>query len=308
MKRGPACVIHSGALGDFVLTLSVVQAIRCAGYAPIRFIGRSNYAALVGPHDGVDDFTSIDAAPWHRLFGDDSEDAIARIVLERCPTLVLDMLGISESANGALRSAGVAEVIQVDARPTPGKISHIITQWRDSIRSGGIELDLRAPSIRRKATPSSDDSIIIHVGSGGIDKCWPIDNWIDLARSLRADGVGIVFPFGPAETERADLSLRRRQLEPIGRIVESVSLEVLATRIASARAFCGNDSGLTHLAAALGTPTIAVFGATDPRIWGPTGRHVLSIGQSGGWPSVSEVRGAANAMRSLTVMDGGKTT
>lgn len=308
MTPGPACVIHSGALGDFVLTLSVVQAIRRAGYAPIQFIGRSNYSALAGPHDGVDRFTSIDAAPWQRLFGDDPGDAIERMVSERCPTLVLDMLGISGAAIGALRSCGVAHVIHVDSRPTPGRTSHIISQWGDSIRSGGIELDLRAPTIRCTPTPSNDDSIIIHVGSGGIDKCWPIDNWIELARSLRADGFDIEFPLGPAETERADLALLRSQLAPIGRIVESVSLEVVASRLATARAFCGNDSGLAHLAAALGTPTIAVFGTTDPRIWGPTGRRVLTIGQSGSWPSVSDVRRGAIAICAPVVTDGGNSS
>jgi heptosyltransferase-3 len=53
----------------------------------------------------------------------------------------------------------------------------------------------------------------------------------------------------------------------------------LARYIAGARAYIGNDSGITHLAAALGVPTIAIFQSTDPAIWGPRGTHVRILQQ-----------------------------
>ena len=54
---------------------------------------------------------------------------------------------------------------------------------------------------------------------------------------------------------------------------EGLSLTELAQFLATCRAFVGNDSGITHLAAYIGCPTIALFGPTDPRIWGPIGRR-----------------------------------
>jgi ADP-heptose:LPS heptosyltransferase len=60
-------------------------------------------------------------------------------------------------------------------------------------------------------------------------------------------------------------------------IPQNLSLLELLGEISRARLFIGNDSGLTHLAAYIGCPTIALFGPTDPRIWGPIGRRVRVI-------------------------------
>ena len=58
--------------------------------------------------------------------------------------------------------------------------------------------------------------------------------------------------------------------------------------LAGARVFLGNDSGITHLATAAGCPTVAVFGATDPRVWAPRGTHVTVL-QGDPWPDVPTV-------------------
>jgi len=60
----------------------------------------------------------------------------------------------------------------------------------------------------------------------------------------------------------------------------------LAGWLASARLYIGNDSGVTHLAAAVGTPVIAIFTATNPAVWGPRGEHVRIVR---GMPTVDEV-------------------
>jgi ADP-heptose:LPS heptosyltransferase len=58
------------------------------------------------------------------------------------------------------------------------------------------------------------------------------------------------------------------------------NLSELAKRLASARVFVGNDSGISHLAAAVGTPVVALFGPTDPRVWAPRGPMVEVITRS----------------------------
>jgi ADP-heptose:LPS heptosyltransferase len=60
---------------------------------------------------------------------------------------------------------------------------------------------------------------------------------------------------------------------------------------AECRLFLGNDSGTSHLAAALGVPTVAIFGPTDPGVWAPRGRdvRVVSAGEAGGWPTPEDV-------------------
>jgi ADP-heptose:LPS heptosyltransferase len=67
----------------------------------------------------------------------------------------------------------------------------------------------------------------------------------------------------------------------------------LALWFARARLYIGNDSGITHLAAAVGTPVVAVFGPTDPGVWSPRGERVRVVSCAGGWPGVDEVLAAA---------------
>ena len=59
----------------------------------------------------------------------------------------------------------------------------------------------------------------------------------------------------------------------------------LACWLATARVYFGNDSGITHLAAAVGTPVVAIFGASDPAIWGPRGERVKIV--SGAFENIS---------------------
>jgi ADP-heptose:LPS heptosyltransferase len=88
----------------------------------------------------------------------------------------------------------------------------------------------------------------------------------------------------------------------VGTVVDELTLEELAGVLAGGRLCVGNDSGVSHLAAALGTPTVAVFGATDPAVWAPRGERVTI---ASGWGrggleavSVDEVEAATRRARS----------
>jgi ADP-heptose:LPS heptosyltransferase len=103
-------------------------------------------------------------------------------------------------------------------------------------------LGLPWPSLPDLWQPTSSD-ILIHAGSGSSGKNWPF--FADLMRRVPA--------------ARA--------------IPTNLSLLELSRMLRTSRAFIGNDSGITHLAAYLGCPTVALFGPTDPRTWGPIGRR-----------------------------------
>ena len=102
------------------------------------------------------------------------------------------------------------------------------------------------PDLWKPTSPA----ITIHPGSGSLKKNWP--HFPELLRRL------------PQAT-----------LMP-----QNLSLVELAGYLKSVRGFVGNDSGITHLAAYLGCPTVALFGPTDPRIWGPLGRRSRIIWKS----------------------------
>ncbi len=114
------------------------------------------------------------------------------------------------------------------------------------------------PKIEVPAAPRGDFAIL-HPYSSSAPKNWPMENFEAVARALGS--VEWCFP---------------------GRIGD---LYELACWISTARLYIGNDSGISHLAAAVGTPTIAIFMSTDPRIWAPRGAHVTVLER----PSVAEV-------------------
>jgi hypothetical protein len=103
-------------------------------------------------------------------------------------------------------------------------------------------------------------AVIIHPFSGSARKNWPLANYRALAARI---GGPVEWTAGPEE------------LLPEARRFDN--LADLAHWISGARLYIGNDSGITHLAAAVGTPTAALFGPTDPAIWCPAGDHVRAI-------------------------------
>ncbi|HPF41387.1 MAG TPA: glycosyltransferase family 9 protein [Phycisphaerae bacterium] len=296
MTNAGAWIIHSGALGDFTLTLGVIQALRRDGHAPIRVLGRSWYSALAGTDDGVDHVASIDMAPWLRLFGDEPASAVDRLLAGGAPRLVLDLLGVSDAAIAALRDADVQCAIRIDTRPLPGDSRHITRQWADAMEQHGLGVSIAPPRLSSETEPNTARDAVIHVGSGGRHKCWPPASWVQVAKQLQCDGLDVTFLLGPTEIEHTPEATWRATLSPHGEIVVCPPLDVLKRRIRRAALFLGADSGVTHVAAALGVPTIAVFGATDPRVWRPLGPHVTALGGLGKWPDADEV---LNAIRSL---------
>jgi heptosyltransferase-3 len=103
-------------------------------------------------------------------------------------------------------------------------------------------LKLVRPALPDLWSPSSND-VVVHAGSGSPGKNWPYFE-------------ELMTRIGGCVRLRTDLALRD-----------------LSCYLRQCCAFIGNDSGITHLAAYLGCPTIALFGPTDPRVWGPIGRR-----------------------------------
>lgn len=107
-------------------------------------------------------------------------------------------------------------------------------------------LHLPRPGLPDLWNPDGDD-ILVHSGSGSAKKNWPY------------------FP---------ELMAALQTSRPLP---QNVPLTELMTQISRCRAFIGNDSGITHLAAYIGCPTTVLFGPTDPRVWGPLGRRARVI-------------------------------
>ncbi len=155
-----------------------------------------------------------------------------------------------------------------EPRPPANYAGHV-TQWH---REQLAELDLIEP---QPPFPRSnpDGVVLIHPGSGGDAKCWPRERYISLGQTLKRNGIIPTFLLGEVEQEKWG-----------GKLIEEMKAEFpwylhmglyeLAERIARARFFLGNDSGVTHVAAALGIPTLALFGPSNDTQWSPVGPSV----------------------------------
>lgn len=161
------------------------------------------------------------------------------------------------------------------ALPGPGDTVHAVDFFA---RQAGAPPGL-APRIEVSKGPARHETII-HPFSGSKRKNWPLQRFEELACRLN---LPVAWTAGPEE-----------ELARAHRFDDLLSL---AEWIASAKLFIGNDSGITHLAAATGVPTIALFGATDPRVWAPRGNAVAVIhGASMEAIRVDDVLQAANRL------------
>jgi hypothetical protein len=141
------------------------------------------------------------------------------------------------------------------ALPPVGREQHVTDFFAEC---AGAPLGLRA-SLSVLREPKRRVAVI-QPFSGGRKKNWPLDRFQQLAAALP---LPVEWIAGPEE-----------QLPGATR---TENLSQLARHIATTTIYIGNDSGITHLAAATGVPTVALFGVTDARVWAPRGDHVIVI-------------------------------
>lgn len=116
---------------------------------------------------------------------------------------------------------------------------------------------------RLPVTRRDEGYAVIHPFSGSKRKNWPLDAFRAVAAALEREGVEVRWCAGPEE--------------PLERAMRFDDLGKLAEWLAGASVYIGNDSGISHLAAACGVPVVALFGPTDARVWAPRGARVTVI-------------------------------
>jgi heptosyltransferase I len=117
--------------------------------------------------------------------------------------------------------------------------------------------------------------IFIH-GSGRKEKCWPEDYWFELAKIAINSGFTIQLPWGNREEEERANRIRATDPEHI-KILPKMSLTELANSLSRAQAAVAVDTGLGHLAAALDVPTVSLYGNTDPKLIGTSGKDQIHL-------------------------------
>jgi heptosyltransferase III len=181
----------------------------------------------------------------------------------------------------------------IQSFPSPGSHEHVhhflLEQFRQlgwPTQDCGFELhptphesSLARKSLQQKGGPSPGQPIVLHPGSGGLRKVWPLKNWWALLRFLCKHQCGPVYlSLGPADERLRNFAGEAERLGAV--MLDGLSLSRLAAFLSECRLFIGSDSGVSHLAALVGIPTVVMFGPTDPGIWAPRGPNVRVLQES----------------------------
>ncbi len=266
-------VVHTGAIGDFILACPSIRAL--AQDSPVDVLGefdRVHLAVAGGIARAAFDLT---AARFESLFSEPKPEL--RAFLSHYDRVVVWM-----KDDGLIRrnltEIGVCDVRVHSGLPPDDWGEYAARYYLDAL---GLSGDA-TPRLDLPASPGRHD-VILHPGSGSGRKNWPMARYRALADLLRANGRDVWWCAGPAEEEGG-----LAESLPCDRIILGRSLVELGGILRSARAYVGNDSGITHLAVAVGCPTVAIFGPTNPRVWGPRGANVCIV-QGNVWPEPGDI-------------------
>jgi heptosyltransferase-2 len=161
---------------------------------------------------------------------------------------------------------------------------------------------LAGRSTRLAVTSAGDDktTIALHPSSGSLSKNWPTHCWRELAERLLEAHADIRIAIIGGEADATVLqSLRSLTADARVSFWENLPLETLASRLASSAIYAGHDTGISHLAAAAGTPSLLLFGPTDPGVWAPPHDHVRVLRAPAGQPEELSVSTVMSALRPL---------
>lgn len=174
----------------------------------------------------------------------------------------------------------IPTVVQRDPSPPPGS-GHVSEWLAAAVRELGIPvrneepppLSTRPGEAAELTSRLPDRFLALHPGSGSPRKNWPVERFAALADAL-APQEPFALIGGPADRAVGArlASIARRAV-----LVRDRSVSFVAALLRRARLCVGNDSGISHLAAAVGTPTLALFGPTDPVVWGPVGAAARTL-------------------------------
>ncbi len=333
-------ILHAGALGDLTLTLQL--ACRLPGVeraSRLTLISRADPGDLSAARPAVVRY-SAEGLPLDWLHADDDRPPPARLLELLRGAKVLSALGDTRSVvHQRLLELEPAVLYSFDPRPRPGIARHIVAQWCDALRQQGLHLvrsedellqceavigELRsrdngappievAPATREygrallaRSLPELDGAravVLLHPGSGGKRKCWPLGGFEHVARALADAGCATCFVIGPVERECWP-EQRIARLRDDFALLDCTDCDDLLAALAACVLLISNDSGPAHLAALIGTATLTIFGPTSPRLWRPLGprARVLAGDPSSGladWGVAPEVV-VRDALLSLT--------
>ena len=288
-------MIRGGAIGDFILTLPAIALLReNFPKARLEILGYKHIVALAGGRYYADAIQSIEYAALAGFFipgGNLAADLVRYFAgFQQVISYLYDPDQFFEKN---VRRCGVKHYLAASPKVAPGR-GHAAHQLAEPLQS--LALYLAEPAARLH--PNDDDCqiaeqflagcdgplIALHPGSGSPRKNWPIASWQALGERLAQmePQPTLLLVGGEADYSRLAALQNAWTGLPV-RLARDLPLVHLAAILGRCRLFIGHDSGISHMAAAVETPSVLMFGETDPKTWGPANRNVRIVQAPDGW-------------------------
>jgi heptosyltransferase-2 len=279
-------VIRGGAIGDFILTLPAIQLLReNFPEAHLEIIGYKHIVALAEGRHYADATRSIEYGPMAAFFSPKaelSEELSAYFAsFQQVVTYLYDPDGFFR---GNLERAGVKNILSCytrldDSDHAARQLARPLEQMALFLEDAAARVypssEDRAAAAELLAAGESTPLVALHPGSGSASKNWPVEKWAELGRHMAgaASRPRLVLIGGEADHGRLEQLVEAWRGLPV-LVARELPLPVLAAVLEKAALFIGHDSGISHLAAAVGTPCLLLFGPTDPDVWAPANAGV----------------------------------
>jgi len=300
-------VVHPGALGDGLLALPAIRALRTSFRShQVGLVAGAEVGRLFRACGEVDAVFSLEAGALAGLLaGAPWVDPTVREWLGRCDLAVCWMADPEGRLSSTLQGLGVGRLIVRSLASSGSEAVHQEDRFLETTRDVapvervGGSLHLPAPVIAEgrarlaAVAPFSHHPLVaLHPGSGSRHKCVAPALLAAAITRFQADDVVPVLVGGPADDHMIAEVAEACASRPV--ILQREDLLPMAGLLTHANLFVGHDSGLTHLAAALRVPTVALFGPTESRRWAPRGPHVTVLTgepcRCHGWNAVQACR------------------
>lgn len=288
-------VIHQGALGDFILALPALKSLR-EGFPQAKSVimGYPRILELVENRFYAEEIFSIDQKGMATFFVQEgSLDFGLSQFFQTFDLIVVFGRDGEGPVVGNLKRVCEGRILPIYSFPSWDEKVHLTDHLLKQFAQHGFPNSESNPKLhlkdsdrvwardfwKSKGVTSEERAkvIVLHPGSGSRKKVWPLNRFVSLAHTLRNHlGSKILIVLGPAEGIEVQKAFEG--LEPHSYILgKGLTLLQLASVMEGCWIFIGNDSGVSHLAAALGLPTMVIFGPTNERIWAPRGEKTAVI-------------------------------
>lgn len=290
-KPKPILIIHQGALGDLIMSLPAIYSLRLFhGPTPLTMAGNPETLSLLLHRFYAREVVSIHQKEWSLLF---QEEILIpdrfRYYLSSFQKAYLFSRSKPEILTRGLIRAGLEELLWIPSFPDVSNNISLHSMQKEILKVENI------PWVESEKFlfPSQEDIEIarghlshilksreqlpvraIHPGSGSLQKNWPLERFLEVAQKLLSvKKAHPIFLIGPVEQETSPEMVKTIEARGFP-IIRNTTLPVLAGVLSQCAGYLGNDSGVSHLAAALGLQSVVLFGPTDSALWGPQGKEV----------------------------------